>query len=102
MPSIVENKLKKNWKEKNLKIFVSKNKFQKEKKQIVIFGESNSRGIKLHEFNYWFYKSFAQLNSFPGGTSKEPTLKDKGLTQLYCTLVLMIRLKIKVKIRIKL
>ena len=39
----------------------------------------------MHEFNYWFYKSFAQLKSFPGGTSKEPTLKGKrfNTTLLY-------------------
>ena len=55
--------------------------FQKEKKQIVIFGNSIPRGIRLHEF-YWLHKGYAQLKSFPGGTSKElcyvePKLKSK-------------------------
>ena len=55
----------------------------KRKKQIVIFGDSIPRGIRLHEFNYWLHKGHAHLNSFPGGTSKEllyyvePTLKSK-------------------------
>ena len=57
--------------------------FQKEKKQIVIFNDSLPRGIRLREFNYWLHKVYAQLKSFPGGTSKEllyyvePTLKNK-------------------------
>ena len=40
--------------------------FQKERKQIVIFGDSIPRGIRLHEFNYWLHKGYAQLKSFPG------------------------------------
>ena len=58
-------------------------KFSKRKKQIVIFGDSITRGIRLHQFNYWLHKGHAQLKSFPGGTSKEllyyvePTLKSK-------------------------
>ena len=57
--------------------------FQKEKQQIVIFGDSILRVIRLREFNYWLHKGYAQLKSFPGGTSKEllyyvePTLKNK-------------------------
>ena len=53
------------------------------KKQIVIFSDSIPRGIRLREFNYWLYKAYTQLKSFPGGTSKEllyyvePTLKSK-------------------------
>ena len=37
----------------------------------------------MPEFNYWLHKGYAQLKSFPGGTSKEllcyvePTLKNK-------------------------
>ena len=42
------------------------------KKQILIFGGSILRGIKLREFNYWLHKDYAQLKS-----------------QLYCMLVLM-------------
>ena len=58
--------------------------FQKKKtQQIVIFSDNIPRGIKLREFNYQFHKGYAQLKSFPGGTSKEllycvePTLKNK-------------------------
>ena len=58
------------------KSFVSENNFEKEKK-VVIFVDSIPRGIKLHEFNYWFHKGFAQLKSFPRGTCKEPTLQNK-------------------------
>ena len=45
--------------------------FQKEKKQIYIFSDSIPCGIRLREFNYWHHKGYAQLKSFPGGTSKE-------------------------------
>ena len=58
--------------------------FQKKKtQQIVIFSDNIPRGIRLREFNYWLHKGYAQLKSFPGGTSKEllyyvePTLKNK-------------------------
>ena len=44
--------------------------FQKEK-QTVIFSDSIPRGIRLREFNPCFHKGYAQLKSFPGGTSKE-------------------------------
>ena len=60
-------------------------KFSKRKKQIVIFGDSIPRGIRLREFNYWLHKAYAQLESFPAGTSKEllqyeePTLKNKKI-----------------------
>ena len=62
----------------------SEDKFSKRKKQIAIFGDSIPRGIRLHELNYWLHKGYAQLKSFPGGTSKEllyyvePTLKSKN------------------------
>ena len=65
------------------KFSASENKFSKRKKQIVLFGDSIPRGIRLHEFNYWLHKDHAQSKSFPGGTSKEllyyvePTLKSK-------------------------
>ena len=61
----------------------SESKFSKRKKQIAIFSDSIPRGIKLHEFNYWLHKSYAQVKSFPDGTSKkllyyvEPTFKNK-------------------------
>ena len=53
------------------------------KKRVVIFGGSIARSIRLCEFNYRLYKSFAQFKSFSGGTSKEhlyyveSILKDK-------------------------
>ena len=65
------------------KFSASESKFSKRKKQIVIFSDSIPRGIRLREFNYWLHKGYAQLKSFPGGTSKEllyyvePTLKNK-------------------------
>ena len=61
----------------------SESKFSKRKKQIAIFSDSIPRGIKLHEFNYWLHNSYAQVKSFPDGTSKkllyyvEPTFKNK-------------------------
>ena len=65
------------------KFSASESKFSKRKKQIVIFSDSIPRGIRLREFNCWLHKGYAQLKSFPGGTSKEllyyvePTLKNK-------------------------
>ena len=65
------------------KFSASESKFSKRKKQIVIFSDSIPRDIRLREFNYWLHKGYAQLKSFPGGTSKEllyyvePTLKNK-------------------------
>ena len=62
---------------------------------MVIFNDSILRGIRLREFNYWLYKGYAQLKSFPGGTSKklpfyvEPLLRNKNSKMLYCMLVLM-------------
>ena len=53
------------------KFSASESKFSKRKKQIVIFSDSIPRGIRLREFNYWLHKGYAQLKSFPGGTSKE-------------------------------
>ena len=67
------------------KFSASESKFSKRKKQIVIFSDSIRRGIRLREFNYWLHKGYAQLKSFPGGTSKEllyyvePTLKNREL-----------------------
>ena len=57
--------------------------FQKEKNK-VIFSDSIPHGIRLGEFNYWLHKGYAQLKSFPGGTSNEllyyvePTLQNKN------------------------
>ena len=53
------------------KFSASETKFSKRKKQLVIFGDSIPRSLRLREFNYWFHKVYAQLKSFPGGTSKE-------------------------------
>ena len=56
--------------------------FQKEKNK-VIFSDSIPHGIRLRKFNYWLHKCYAQLKSFPEGTSKEllyyvePTLENK-------------------------
>ena len=42
------------------------------------------RGIRFREFNCWLHKGYAQLKSFPGGTSNEllyyvePTLQNKN------------------------
>ena len=53
--------------------------------KIVIFSGSIPLGIRLREFNYWLHKGYAQLKSFPGGTSDEllyyvkRTLKNKNL-----------------------
>ena len=53
--------------------------------QIVIFRDSIPCDIKLREFNYWLSKGYAQMKSFPGGTSKvllyyvKTTLKNKKL-----------------------
>ena len=72
-----------------INIFIEENpqplkaNFRKEKSKIVIFSDSIPRGIRLREFNCWLHKGYAQLKSFPGGTSKEllyyvePTLKNK-------------------------
>ena len=53
------------------KFSASGSKFSKRKTQIVIFSNSIPRGIRLSEFNCWLHKGYAQLKSFPGGTSKE-------------------------------
>ena len=66
------------------KFSASESKFSKRKKQIVIFSDSIPRDIRLREFNYWLHKGYAQLKSFPGGTSNEllyyvePTLQNKN------------------------
>ena len=66
------------------KFSASESKFSKRKKQIVIFSDSIPRGIRLREFNYWLHKGYAQLKSFPGGTSNEllyyvePKFKNKN------------------------
>ena len=82
-PSVVVNNYPENQHSYRRKFSASQSKLSKRKKQIVIFGDSIPRGIRLHEFNYWLHKGHAQLKSFPGGTSKEllyyvePTLKSK-------------------------
>ena len=82
-PTVVVNNYTENQHSFRRKFSASERKFSKRKNQIVIFGDSIPRGIRLHEFNYWLHKGHAQLKSFPGGTSKEllyyvePTLKSK-------------------------
>ena len=90
-PSVVVNDYPENQNSHGRKSSSYEGKFLKREKQIVIFGDSIPRGIRLHEFNYWLHKGYAQLKSFPGGMSKKllyyvkPTLK----TRLYCMLVLL-------------
>ena len=80
-PSVVVNNYPENQHSYGRKFSASESKFSKRKKQIVIFSDCIPRGIRLREFNYWLHKGYAQLKSFPGGTSKEllyyvkPTLK---------------------------
>ena len=82
-PSVVVNNCPENQHSYGRKSSASESKFSKRKKQIVIFSDSIPRDIRLREFNYWLHKGYAQLKSFPGGTSKEllyyvePTLKNK-------------------------
>ena len=82
-PSVVVNNYPENQHSYRRKLSASESKFSKRKKQIVIFGDSIPRGIRLHEFNYRLHKGQSKLKSFPGGTSKEllyyvePTLKSK-------------------------
>ena len=82
-PSIVVNNYPENQHSYGRKFSVSGSKYSKRKKQIVIFSDRIRRGIRLREFDYWLHKGYAQLKSFPGGTSKEllyyvePTLQNK-------------------------
>ena len=84
-PSIVVNNYPENQHSYGRKFSVSGSKYSKRKKQIVIFSDRIRRGIRLREFDYWLHKGYAQLKSFPGGTSKElpyfvePTLKNKKI-----------------------
>ena len=84
-PSVVVNNHPENQHTYGRKSSASESKFSKRKKQIVIFSDSIPRGIRLREFNYWLHKGYAQLKSFPGGTSTEllycgePVLKNKKL-----------------------
>ena len=84
-PSVVINNYPENQHSYGRKFSASESKFSKRKKQIVIFSDCIPRGIRLREFNYWLHKGYAQLKSFPGGTSKElpyfvePTLKNKKI-----------------------
>ena len=83
-PSVVVNNYPENQHSYGRKFSASESKFSKRKKQIVIFSDSIPRGIRLREFNYWLHKGYAQLKSFPGGTSNEllyyvePTLQNKN------------------------
>ena len=70
-PSVVVNNYPENQHSYGRKFSASESKFSKRKKQIVIFSDSIPRDIRLREFNYWLHKGYAQLKSFPGGTSKE-------------------------------
>ena len=79
-PSVVVNSHPENQHSFGRKFSAPESNFSK---TIVIFSDSIPHGIKLREFNYWLHKGYAQLKSFPGGTSKEllyyvePTLKNK-------------------------
>ena len=81
-PSVVVNNHPENQHSFGRKISAPESKFSKRK--IVIFSDSIPRGIRLREFNYWLHKGYAQLKSFPGGTSNEllyyvePTLQNKN------------------------
>ena len=81
--SVIVNNYPENQHSYGRKSSASESKFTKRKNQIVVFSDSIPRGIRLREFNYWLHKGYAQLKSFPGGTSKEllyylkPTLKNK-------------------------
>ena len=81
--SVIVNNYPENQHSYGRKSSASESKFTKRKNQIVVFSDSIPRGIRLREFNYWLHKVYAQLKSFPGGTSKEllyyvePTLKNK-------------------------
>ena len=83
-PSVVVNNYPENQHSYGRKFSASESKFSKRKKQIVIFSDSIRRGIRLREFNYWLHKGYAQLKSFPGGTSNEllyyvePKFKNKN------------------------
>ena len=83
-PSVVVNNYPENQHSYGRKFSASESKFSKRKKQIVIFSDCIPRGIRLREFNYWLHKGYAQLKSFPGGTSNEllyyvePTLQNKN------------------------
>ena len=68
-PSVVVNNHPENQHSFGRKFSAPESKFSKRK--IVIFSDSIPRGIRLREFNYWLHKGYAQLKSFPGGTSKE-------------------------------
>ena len=76
-PSVVVNNYPENQHSYGRKFSASESKFSKRKKQIVIFSDSIPRGIRLRKFNYWLHEGYAQLKSFPGGTSNEPTLQNK-------------------------
>ena len=90
-PFVVVNNYPENQNSHGRKSSAYEAKFLKREEQIVIFGDSIPRGIRLHEFNYQLHKGYAQLKSFPGDMSKEllyymkPTLKSR----LYCMLVLL-------------
>ena len=83
-PSEVVNNDPENQHSYERKFSAPESKFSKRKKQIVVFSDSIPRGIRLREFNYWLHKGYAQLKSFPGGTSNEllyyvePTLQNKN------------------------
>ena len=81
-PSVVVNNHPENQHSFGRKFSAPESKFSKRK--IVIFSDSIPRGIRLWEFNYWLHKGYAQLKSFPGGTSNEilyyvePALQNKN------------------------
>ena len=55
-PSVVVNNYRENQHSHGRKLSASESKFSKRKKQIVIFGDSIPRDIRLREFNYWLHE----------------------------------------------
>ena len=82
-PTILVNNYPENQHLYGRKSSASESKFSHRKKQKVILSDSTPRGIGLREFNHCPHKGYAQLKSFPEGTSKEllyyvePALKNK-------------------------
>ena len=65
-----------------LLVSVQNSHLEKSLRKVIIFGNSISRGIRIHEFNSLVKKGYVKMKSFPGATLKEllhyvdHTLKD--------------------------
>ena len=64
-PSIVVNNHPKNQHLYGTNLQALKANFQKEEKQIVVFGDSILCGIRLREISYWLHKGYTHLKLFP-------------------------------------